>query len=45
MRKLNDMLEGTRLPRLYTEKMEEMFQRDTLRLLGIESTDARITAS
>jgi predicted TIM-barrel fold metal-dependent hydrolase len=37
MRKLNDMLEGTKLPRLNTEKMEEMFQRDSLRLLGIEA--------
>jgi len=37
MRKLNDMLEGTRLPRLNMEKMEEMFERDTLRLLGIEA--------
>jgi predicted TIM-barrel fold metal-dependent hydrolase len=36
MRKLNDMLEGTKLARLNMEKMEEMFQRDTLRLLGIE---------
>lgn len=35
MRKLNDMLQGTALPRLDMEKMEEMFQRDTLSLLGI----------
>jgi predicted TIM-barrel fold metal-dependent hydrolase len=35
MRKLNDMLEGTKLPRLNMEKMEEMFQRDSLRLLRI----------
>ena len=30
MRKLNDMLEGTCLPRLKSDKMEEMFFRDTL---------------
>lgn len=36
MRKLNDMLEGTRLPRLNMDKMEAMFCRDTLRVLGIE---------
>jgi predicted TIM-barrel fold metal-dependent hydrolase len=35
MRGLNKMLEGTCLPRLKTEKMEEMFERDSLRLLGI----------
>lgn len=35
MRALNDMLEGTRLPRLDPEKMEAMFFRDTLRLLQI----------
>jgi predicted TIM-barrel fold metal-dependent hydrolase len=35
MRKLNVMLEGTRLPRLDMEQMEKMFERDTLRLLGI----------
>ncbi len=37
MRKLNDMLEGTSLPRLNMEQMERMFQRDSLRLLGIEN--------
>lgn len=37
MRKLNDMLEGTSLPRLDMEQMERMFQRDSLRLLGIEN--------
>jgi predicted TIM-barrel fold metal-dependent hydrolase len=36
MRSLNDMLEGTRLPRLDVEKMEEMFHRDSLSLLGID---------
>jgi len=35
MRKLNDMLLGTALPRLNMEQMEMMFQRDTLSLLGI----------
>lgn len=37
MRKLNAMLEGTSLPRLDVEQMEGVFQRDSLRLLGIES--------
>jgi len=37
MRKLNIMLEGTSLPRLDMEQMEQMFQRDSLRLLGIEN--------
>ena len=37
MRALNDMLEGTRLPRLNMEKMEEMFFRDTLRVLQISA--------
>lgn len=36
MRGLNDMLEGTKLPRLNMDKMERMFERDTLRLLGID---------
>lgn len=36
MRHLNDMLEGTALPRIDTEKLEAMFNRDTLSLLGIE---------
>ncbi len=35
MRKLNDMLAGTALPRLDMDKMEEMFHRDTLGILGI----------
>jgi uncharacterized protein len=35
MRKINDMLEGTALPRLDMDKMEQMFERDTLNLLGI----------
>ena len=35
MRGLNRMLEGTCLPRLNQDKMEQMFERDTLSLLGI----------
>lgn len=35
MRKLNAMLEGTALPRLDMDKMEEMFARDSVGLLGI----------
>lgn len=35
MRRLNGMLEGTRLPRLNTDKMEEMFHRESLKLLEI----------
>ena len=37
MRGLNDMLEGTKLPRLSQDKMEEMFFRDTLRVMGISA--------
>jgi predicted TIM-barrel fold metal-dependent hydrolase len=37
MRNLNAMLEGTSLPRLDMEQMERMFQRNSLRLLGIEN--------
>lgn len=37
MRKLNDMLEGTALPRLNMDKMESMFHRNTLELLGIDA--------
>jgi predicted TIM-barrel fold metal-dependent hydrolase len=37
MRKLNDMLAGTALPRLNMEAMEKMFYRDTLRILEIEA--------
>jgi predicted TIM-barrel fold metal-dependent hydrolase len=37
MRGLNNMLEGTKLPRLNMEKMERMFARDTLALLGIDA--------
>lgn len=37
MRKLNDMLQGTVLPRLDMDEMEQMFERDTLSLLNIAS--------
>jgi predicted TIM-barrel fold metal-dependent hydrolase len=37
MRKLNCMLEGTSLPRLNMDKMEQMFQRNTLDLLEIDA--------
>jgi hypothetical protein len=37
MRGLNDMLEGTKLPRLNMDKMEQMFERDTLKVLGISA--------
>jgi predicted TIM-barrel fold metal-dependent hydrolase len=36
MRKLNSMLEGTALPRLDMDAMEQMFARPSLDLLGIE---------
>lgn len=36
IRKLNDMLEGTKLPRLDPAQIEAMIQRDSLRLLGLE---------
>jgi predicted TIM-barrel fold metal-dependent hydrolase len=36
MRALNQMLEGTALPRLDMEQMEAMFQRDSLRILNLE---------
>jgi hypothetical protein len=37
MRNLNKMLEGTALPRLDSDSMEQMFERNTLQLLGIDS--------
>jgi uncharacterized protein len=37
IRALNNMLEGTALPRLHVEEIERMLQRDTLRILGISS--------
>ena len=36
IRHLNDMLEGTALPRLDLDEIESMIYRDTLNLLGIE---------
>lgn len=38
LRSLNDMLEGTRLPRLDAAQIEAMIQRDSLRLLGLTRT-------
>ncbi|MBM3773877.1 MAG: amidohydrolase [Acidobacteria bacterium] len=43
MRKLNAMLEGTALPRLDMAKMEQMFARDTLRVLEIPVEAAQAT--
>lgn len=37
IRNLNNMLEGTSLPRLNEAEIEALFERDSLRLLGIES--------
>jgi predicted TIM-barrel fold metal-dependent hydrolase len=36
IRALNNMLEGTKLPRLNEDCIERMIQRDTLKVLGIE---------
>jgi predicted TIM-barrel fold metal-dependent hydrolase len=36
LRKLNAMLEGTALPRLDTEQIENVIYRDSLKLLGLE---------
>jgi predicted TIM-barrel fold metal-dependent hydrolase len=35
IRCLNDMLEGTQLPRLQTDQIEAMIHRDSLTLLGL----------
>jgi predicted TIM-barrel fold metal-dependent hydrolase len=35
IRKLNDMLEGTRLPRLDEKQIEAMIHRDSLKILGL----------
>src|ERR1041385_1901159 len=35
VRKLNDMLEGTKLPRLKSDEIEKMIHRDSLALLGL----------
>ena len=39
IRHLNDMLEGTALPRLNLDEIESMIHRDALNLLGIEFSD------
>jgi predicted TIM-barrel fold metal-dependent hydrolase len=36
LRKLNDMLEGTKLPRLELNHIEAMIHRDSLKLLGLQ---------
>ena len=36
IRKLNDMLEGTKLPRLKEEEIEAMIHRDSLAILGLD---------
>ena len=36
LRSLNDMLEGTKLPRLDSQQIEAMIHRDSLKLLGLE---------
>ena len=36
LRALNDMLEGTKLPRLDAQQIEAMIHRDSLKLLGLE---------
>lgn len=41
IRKLNDMVKGTNLPLLNTDRIEEMFQRDTLSILGISPPSSR----
>lgn len=40
LRQLNNMLEGTALPRLDSQKIEDMIHRDALSLLGIHHTSA-----
>jgi hypothetical protein len=35
LRKVNEMVDGTKLPRIPESKIEEMINRDTLDLLGI----------
>jgi predicted TIM-barrel fold metal-dependent hydrolase len=37
LRSLNNMLEGTNLPRLHTEQIDAMIHRDSLHLLGLNS--------
>jgi uncharacterized protein len=36
VRQLNDMLEGTKLPRLNIDAIERMIERDTFKILGVE---------
>ena len=36
IRKLNAMLEGTKLPRLDESQIEKMIHRDSLKMLGLE---------
>jgi predicted TIM-barrel fold metal-dependent hydrolase len=36
IRKLNDMLEGTQLPRLKEDEIERMIHRDSLSILGLQ---------
>lgn len=38
LRTLNQMLEGTQLPRLNTEAVESMINRDSLALLGLDKS-------
>ena len=38
MRALNNMLDGTNLPRLNMDAMEQMFERKSLELLGLSDT-------
>jgi predicted TIM-barrel fold metal-dependent hydrolase len=35
LRSLNNMVQGTQLPRLNEDKIERLIQRDTLPLLGL----------
>ncbi|CAA9575640.1 MAG: FIG00736640: hypothetical protein [uncultured Thermomicrobiales bacterium] len=34
--RVNDILEGTKLPRVPEEELEQILHRDSLRLLGLE---------
>ena len=43
LRKLNDMLDGTKLPRLNEQQIESLIYRDSLRLLGLAPTPAGAT--
>ena len=43
--KLNDMLEGTALPRLSMEAMERIFDRNSVKLLGIDEYAAPASVS